>query len=167
MDASKWLFLLAFCSLQIFIGSIANFVVIATIFVSKPLRRTFEDRLILNLAITNFFSLIIVLPCHMYNFNQRKNNMKTSSVICYYTSMVEIFETNAIFCIAVDWFVAVVYPLRHPNIINTHVMTVMLYPFIYGLRTKRFRKEFRKNIWSRCFHRTANETNVPPLSHRT
>ena len=61
----------------------------------------------------------------MYNFNQRKNNMKISSVICYYTSMVEIFETNAIFCIAVDRFVTVVYPLRHPNIINTRVMTVL------------------------------------------
>ena len=38
-------------------------------------------------------------------------------------------------------------------------------PFIYGLRTKRFRKEFRKKIWSRCFHRTANETSDHPLSH--
>ena len=36
-------------------------------------------------------------------------------------------------------------------------------PFVYGLRTKRFRKEFRKKIWSGCFHRTAKETNVPPL----
>ena len=34
MDAGKWLFLLAFCSLQIFIGSIANFVVIASIFLN-------------------------------------------------------------------------------------------------------------------------------------
>ena len=39
--------------------------------------------------------------------------------------MVRIIETNAIFCIAIDRFIAVVYPLRHPNIINTHVMTVL------------------------------------------
>ena len=38
-------------------------------------------------------------------------------------------------------------------------------PFIYALRTKRFKKEFYKKIWSRCFHRTANETSVNPLSH--
>ena len=73
MDVGKWFFLLVFCSLQIFIRSIANFVVIATIFVSKQLRRRSEDRLVLNLAIINFFSLIIVLPSHMYNFNQWKN----------------------------------------------------------------------------------------------
>ena len=51
--------------------------------------------------------------------------MKTSSVICYYTLIFGIIETNAIFCIAIDRFVAVVYPLRHPNIINTRVMTVL------------------------------------------
>ena len=44
-------------------------------------------------------------------------------------------------------------------------MNSCINPFIYGLRTKRLRKEFRKKIWSRCFHRTANETNVSPLSH--
>ena len=296
----EWWFYLIFCSLQIFIGSIANFVVIVTIFVSRQLRQRSEDRLILNLAITDFICLTIALPWHIYIYSHKQINVNTTSFISNFSIVVLVVITgsNTIFCIAVDRFVAVVYPLRHPNIINTRVMTVLswgtailvtvaiylcfkfeqygisyivcvtsnllflamnatLYaiifyhtlkqgrnilnkrrsvgaakdefsshlllkitlrpfllmclfyitylpwaiyiihflfvlghdwedfgdemiwirrvvflnsfinPFIYGLRTKRFRKEFHKKIWSRCFHRTANETNVPPLYHDT
>ena len=52
---SMW-FLVIFCSIQILIGSIANFVVIVTISVSRQLRQRSEDRLILNPAITDFVS---------------------------------------------------------------------------------------------------------------
>ena len=294
----EWWSYLIFCSLQIFIGSIANFVVIVTIFVSRQLRKRSEDRLILNLAITDFFCLTIALPWHIYVFCHQQINVNTTGFIGLYTLivLVAIAGSNAILCITIDRFVAVVYPLHHPVIINTRIMTgltwgtavlvavaiylcfkfalykisrilcvtfnlfflamnAVLYaiifyhtlkqgrnilsqrrsvsaakeefsshlllkislrafvlmclfyatylpwaifiihfslvlgddwedfgdeiiwisaflltnscinPFVYGLRTKRFRKEFHKKIWSRCFHRTANETSVHPLSH--
>ena len=77
----EWWFYLIFFSLQIFIGSIANFVVIVTIFVSRQLRQRSEDRLILNLAITDFFSLTIALPWHIYVYSHQQVNVKTTSFI--------------------------------------------------------------------------------------
>ena len=294
-STSEWWFLVIFCSLQILIGSIANFVVIVTIFLSRQLRRRSEDHLILNLAITDFFSLTTLLPWHIHFLNQPQIDTKEIIACVTLKGLFVTTGTNIIFCLAIDRFVAVVYPLRHPMIINTRFMTVLswgtavlvavgrylglklelykhidaflvihfslflvvsvaLYavvfyytfkqgrkllnqrrtaanenfssclqfkktlktfvlmclcyatylpvivfnihfsfvlgldwiqdwfketiwmgsflifnscinPFVYAWRTKRFRKEFRKKIWSRCFHRTANETSVPPLSH--
>ena len=294
---------MSFSSLQIIIGSIANTVVIVTIFVSRQLRQRSEDRLILNLAIANFLFLTTLLPWSMHVKIQQPNNVDQANfldtVIGLFASMT---ESNTILCLTIDRFVAVVYPLRHSTIIDTRIMIVLswgtsvlatvgyyvadikfeldnisnivdiiavtysllflailmtlyamifyhtlkqgrnilnqrrsvgaakeefsshlllkitlrtfvlmclfyaaylplaiytiysssvlkdeeedceeeilllemafftnscIYPFIYGLRTKRFRKEFRKKILSRCFHRTANETSVHPLSHDT
>ena len=127
INSVEWWFYLIFCSLQIFIGSIANFVVIVTIFVSRQLRQRSEDRLILNLAIRDFFCLTIALPWHIYVHSHQQININTTSFIGNYSIVVLVVITgsNTIFCIAVDRFVAVVYPLRHPNIINTRVMTVL------------------------------------------
>ena len=77
----EWWFYLILFSLQIFISSIANFVVIVTIFVSRQLRQRSKDRLILNLAITDFFCLTIALPWHIYVYSEQQINMKTSSFI--------------------------------------------------------------------------------------
>ena len=112
-----------FSSLQILIGSTANFVVIVTIFLSRQLRRRSEDHLILNLAITDFFSLTTLVPWHIHFLNQPQIDIK-ENIACVTLKGLFIFTgTNIILCLAIDRFVAVVYPLRHPMIINTRVMT--------------------------------------------
>ena len=120
----QWWSYLIFCSLQIFIGSIANFVVIVTILVSRQLRQRSEDRLILNLAITDFFSLTIALPWNIYVYSHQEINVNTTGFIGHFslTVFVVITGSNAILCLTIDRFVAVVYPLRHPAIINTRIM---------------------------------------------
>ena len=97
----EWWFYLIFYSLQIFIGSIANFVVIVTIFVSRQLKQTSEDCLILNLAITDFFCLTIALPWHIYVFSHQQINVNTTGFIGYYTLIVLVLitESNTILCI--------------------------------------------------------------------
>ena len=80
-----------------------------------------------NLAITDFFCLTIALPWHIYVYSHQQININTTSFIGDETLMVLVVITgsNTILCITIDRFVAVVYPLRHPNIINTRVMTVL------------------------------------------
>ena len=75
-STSEWWFLVIFSSLQILIGSIANFFVIVTIFLSRQLRRRSEDHLILNLAITDFFSLTTLLPWNIHFLNQPQIDTK-------------------------------------------------------------------------------------------
>ena len=124
-STSEWWFLVIFSSLQILIGSIANFVVIVTIFLSRQLRRRSEDHLILNLAITDFFSLTTLLPWHIYFLNQPQIDIKEKIACAILKGLFVITGSNIILCLAIDRFVAVVYPLRHPMIINTRFMTVL------------------------------------------
>ena len=121
-----WVYVL-FSSVQIIIGSTANAVVIVTIFVSRQLRQRSEDRLILNLAITNFLSLTTVLPWSIHINIQQLNNVNLAifSYYCALIALVATTESNTILCIVIDRFVAVVYPLCHPNIINTGIMIVL------------------------------------------
>ena len=122
---SMW-FLVIFCSIQILIGSIANFVVIVTISVSRQLRQRSEDRLILNLAITDFVCLTTLLPWHIYLLTQLQIDITGTSFIGYITLKVLLIITaaNTILSLAVDRFAAVVFPLRHFRIIDTRIMTV-------------------------------------------
>lgn len=114
-------------SAQILIGSIANFVVIATIFVSRELRQRSEHRLILNLAIVDFFSLAAVLPWHIYILRLQQIDQNAHSFIGYLASkaFVVAVAINTVLCLAVDRFIAVVYPFQHLEIINTRSMTVL------------------------------------------
>ena len=120
-------FLVIFCSIQILIGSIANFVVIVTISVSRQLRQRSEDRLILNLAITDFVSLTTLLPWHIYLLTQPQIDITGTSFIGYTTLKVLLIITagNTILSLAIDRFAAVVFPLRHFRIIDTRIMTVL------------------------------------------
>ena len=113
-------------SAQILIGSIANFVVIATIFVSRELRQRSEHRLMLNLAIVDLLSLATVLPWHIYILHLQQIDRDANSFIGYRASksFLIFVAINTFLCLAIDRFVAVVYPFHHPEIINTRSMTV-------------------------------------------
>jgi hypothetical protein len=121
---SKWL--VVFTSSQILVGTTANLCVIIYFLVSRQRKRiTASDKMILNLAISDFIALTTYLPWRTHHLMSRER----SEHIRVYASLlvVCIFSTgNAILCIAFDRFTAVVWPLRYKILITPKVSSTFI-----------------------------------------
>jgi galanin receptor 1/galanin receptor 2 len=114
------IFLTSFTSLQAIIGAAANLAVFITILCTRQLRQRSEDRLIANLAVADFLSLTTFVPWHAYALSQRR--FLTKAELGYYIPLMTLvfnYGGIAIVAIAVDRYVAVVYPLRYCSIMTT------------------------------------------------
>ena len=115
---STWL--VVFISSQIIVGRTANLCVIIYLLVSRHRkRRTASDKMILNLAISDFIALTTYLPWRTHLLTSRE-----TEYMYIHTSLfvVCIFSTgNAITCIAIDRFIAIIWPLRYNILITSNV----------------------------------------------
>ena len=121
------IFLTSFTSLLIIIGSLANGAVILTFLVVRELRRRPSDTLILNLAVADFVSLVTYLPLHTFIISEGR--VGYGLVYFLYeslNSMGTYSSGNAIFSIAVDKFLAVVFPLRYKTLITQNVVCLFI-----------------------------------------
>ena len=116
---STWL--VVFTSSQISVGTTANLCVIIYFLVSRQCKRIIaSDKMILNLAISDFIALTTYLPwrTHLLILRDATEYMYIHAslfVVC-------IFSTgNAITCIAIDRFIAVIWPLRYNILITSNV----------------------------------------------
>ena len=109
-------FLMSFVSLQVIAGATANFLVIFLFATRRELRRKNSDLLILNLALADFTSLTTFLPWNIYLTKLGRNEYSA-----YYTSLNTFclfLSSTAVLTIAVDKFLAVVYPLRYTTFVT-------------------------------------------------
>ncbi|XP_028405791.1 alpha-1A adrenergic receptor-like [Dendronephthya gigantea] len=116
-------FLTSFASLQVVIGSTANFLVIILFATTTELRRKNSDLLILHLSVADFISLSTFLPWNIYLTNIGRGEYSE-----YYTSLNTFclfLSGTAVLTVAVDKFVAVIYPLRYPTLI-TRARTLLM-----------------------------------------
>ena len=119
------LFLMAFSSIYTVVGSIANLLVIVTILAAKELHRRSEDQLILNLAVTDFLSLSC-LSFHVYVLSQGGLGQGYWSLYkCLYSTIL-FAGTNAILAIAIDRFIAVVFPMRHKRLMEGRNVGILI-----------------------------------------
>ena len=115
--------LMSFASVQVIVGSIANFLVIILFATRHELRRRNSDLLILHLASADFISLTTFLPWNIYLTNVGRGEYAE-----YYTSLNTFclfLSGTAVLTVAVDKFVAVVYPLRYATYI-TRTKTLLM-----------------------------------------
>ena len=121
MDSSKATFLVILNSFQIIFGSIANVVEIVFFLRKRYEHHNASDKLTLNLAVADFLAITTYLPWRTYLLHIRR----TSEHYMYYTSLFVfgIFNTgNAILLIAIERFIAVTRPLRHPALVTSKVV---------------------------------------------
>ncbi len=114
---------MSFVSLQVLAGATANFLVIILFATRRELRRKNSDLLILNLALADFISLTTFLPWNIYLTKLRKDEYSE-----YYTSLNTFclfLSGTAVLTVAVDRFVAVVYPLRYATFV-TRTKTLLM-----------------------------------------
>ncbi len=108
------------------IGTTANLCVIVYFLVSRyGKQRTSSDKLTLNLAISDFIALATYLPWRTHLVISRE----ATEYAPIYTSLfvVAIFETgNAIICIALDRFTAVIWPLRYKILMTSRVSSTFI-----------------------------------------
>jgi small-conductance mechanosensitive channel len=123
MNVMEIKLLTSFASVQVIVGSIANFIVIILFAARHELRRKNSDLLILNLASADFISLTTFLP-----WNIHLTNLGRGEYTEYYTSLNTFclfLSGTAVLTVAVDKFVAVVYPLRYATFI-TRTKTLLM-----------------------------------------
>ena len=121
MDATT--FLVAFTSLQILVGTMANITVIITIVVARELRKRSEDQLILNLAFADLLTVTTFLPCHALGLIQWKRVPWFSGSLM---SLVFNYGGNALLALTIDRFIAIVFPLYHFKIVTKTWILVMI-----------------------------------------
>ena len=103
--------LTSFASVQVIVGSMANLLVIILFAARRELRRKNSDLLILHLALADFISLTTFLPWNIYLTNLGRGEYSE-----FYTSLNTFclfLSGTAVLTVAVDKFVAVIYPLRY------------------------------------------------------
>ena len=122
-DASMCLIL--FTSLQVLVGSTANVIVIFTLLRSRDLTKRSEDRLILNLGLADFLALTTFLPLHIYLLWQGKISETTQRSYEALNSLAVYYGGNAVMAIALDRFIAVLFPLHHWKIMSKRVTLLM------------------------------------------
>ena len=122
-DAS--IFLVLFTSLQVLVGSTANVIVIFTLLKSRDHTQRSEDRLILNLGLADFLALTTFLPLHIYLLWQGKISASIQRSYEALNSLVVYYGGNAVMAIALDRFIAVLFPLHHWKIMSKRVTLLM------------------------------------------
>ena len=115
-----------FTSAQILIGTTANLcVIVYFLFFCYRKQKTPSDQLTLNLAISDLVALTTYLPWRTHLLVLRKG---TSDAYIYSSLyVVAIVATgNAITCIALDRYTAVVWPLRYKTLITSRVTSAAI-----------------------------------------
>lgn len=116
---------MTFASLQVVIGSTANFLVIILFAIRAELQRKNSDLLILHLSVADFISLTTFLPWNIYLTNTGRSEYRE-----YYTSLNTFclfLSGTAVLTVAVDKFVAVVNPLRYRTLITRARTLLMIF----------------------------------------
>ena len=112
--------------LELIIGSTGNLLIIITFIARRELRRKPSDLLILNLAVADFTSLTTYLPWHAHlllKVDYDKDELKFSSSL----NSMNLFNSSiGVISIAVDRFVAVVYPLRYKSLMTRKQTWIMI-----------------------------------------
>ena len=126
LNSSTSMFLVCVTSLQTFIGSVANVVVIITFLKAKELRRRTCDLLILNLAAADAILLTTFLPWLTYTLKQR-------GIVrgCYFfyeslNTFVQLTGGHAIFLIAIDRFIAIIFPIQYKALVTRKVIYIFM-----------------------------------------
>jgi hypothetical protein len=120
-------FLIVLTSVQVLVGSTANFMVIFTIVRSRELTKRSEDRLILNLGLADFLALTTFLPWHIFLLWQGKISVKVQRSYEALNSLVVYYGGNAVMAIALDRFIAVLFPMRHWKIMSKRTTLLMAF----------------------------------------
>ena len=124
---SATVILIAFTSIQVLVGSTANFIVIFTILRSRELTKRSEDRLILNLALADFLTLTTFMPLHSYILWQGQITMAVQRRYEALNSLVLYYGGNAVMAIACDRFIAVLLPMRHSIMMSKRATLFMAF----------------------------------------
>ena len=119
--------LVVFTSIQVLVGSTANFIVILTVMRSRELTKRSEDRLILNLGVADFLALTTFLPLHIYILWQGSISTDMQRWYEALMSLVVFYNGNAVMAIAFDRFIAVLYPLRHWKIMTKRTTSIVAF----------------------------------------
>ena len=116
--------LVSFASLQVIVGSLANLLVIILFATRRELRRKNSDFLILHVASADLISLTTFLPWNIYLTKVGRGDYAE-----YYTSLNTFclfLSGTAVLTVAVDRYVAVVYPLRYATFITKTKILLMV-----------------------------------------
>ena len=127
IDESTSVFLIVFTSVQVLVGSTANFMVIFTIVRSRELTKRSEDRLILNLGLADFLALTTFLPWHIFLLWQGKISVKVQRSYEALNSLVVYYGGNAVMAIALDRLIAVLLPMRHWKMMSKRTTLTMAF----------------------------------------
>ena len=126
LNSTASMVLVCVTSLQTFIGSVANVVVIITFLKAKELRRRTCDLLILNLAAADAILLTTFLPWLTYTLKQR-------GIVrgCYFfyeslNTFVQLTGGHAIFLIAIDRFIAIIFPIQYKALVTRKVINIFM-----------------------------------------
>ena len=114
-----------FTSIQIVIGTSANLCEIIYFLSHRGRRMSTSDKMTLNLAISDFVALTTYLPWRTYLLALRERTDERRIYPSLY--VVCIFQTgNAIICIALDRFTAVIWPLRYNMLITSNMCSTFI-----------------------------------------
>ena len=125
MESYRSIPFLVFTILELVIGLTGNLLIIITFIGRRELRRKPSDLLILNLALADIGSLTTYLPWHLAAlltaniYNGRKIFISLATMNLFISSM-------GILAIAIDRFIAVVYPLHYKSFMTRKRTWIMI-----------------------------------------
>ena len=126
LNSSTSMFLVCVTSLQTFIGSVANVVVIITFLKAKELRKRSSDLLILNLAAADAILLTTFLPWLTYTLQQKGIDRGCYSFYESLNTFVQLTGGHTIFLIATDRFIAIIFPLQYKALVTRKVIYFLM-----------------------------------------